>query len=82
MVFPTKHIKISESLFGLGSCIISIIKNSPKTVEKIWSEYNKINNTDNFPANHGFDNIILAIDYLYLIELIDLNENGEICLCN
>jgi hypothetical protein len=82
MVFPTKHLKISESLFGLGSCIISIIKNSPKNLDKIWEEYKKINNTNYFPANHSFDHIILAVDYLYLVGLVDLNEQGEICLCN
>ena len=82
MVFPTKHLKISESLFGLGSYIITIIKQSPKNLDIIWEEYKKINNSNEFPANHNFDNIILAVDYLYLLGFIDLNEQGEICLCN
>lgn len=82
MVFPTKHIKISESLFGLGSFILSVIKQKPENLDGIWNEYRKINNSYDFPANHNFDNLILAVDYLYLIGLIDLNEQGEICLCN
>jgi len=34
MIFPKKHIKLSESLFALGALILEQIDN-PKTVE-IW----------------------------------------------
>lgn len=84
MVFPTKHIKISESLFGLGSFVLSIIKNESKaiTIDNIWNEYAKLSTKSDFKLNPNIDQLILVIDYLYLIGAIDSNINGEIYICN
>ena len=77
MILPTKHIRIAESLVGLGGFILSVIK-QPMPLEQIWQEYQKQSKSKKFPAQHSFDNLILAIDYLYMIDAIDLNKKGQI----
>jgi len=77
MILPSKHVKIAESLFGLGGIIMNIL-NKPKDLDNIWAEFERLNNTDFFPAYHNYDNFILAIDLLFLLNLIKLNELGEI----
>jgi len=78
MILPSKHIRFSESLMGLGGILLSFI-NEPKSVDEIWFKYSEINNSKSkFPAYHNFDNVILALNYLYLIGAIEINSNGKI----
>lgn len=79
MILPSKHIRLSESLLGLGGILLKFIVRKSYTVDSLWQEYSKINNTkDFFPAYHNFDNVIMSIDLLYVIGAIDINEKGEI----
>lgn len=79
MILPSKHISLSESLLGLAGVILTFLTQKPYTLDELWQEYSKINNTkDFFPAYHNFDNVILAINLLYSIGAIDINANGEI----
>lgn len=79
MILPSKHISLSESLLGLAGVILTFLTRKPYTLDELWQEYSKINNTrDFFPAYHNFDNVILAINLLYLIGAIDINTKGEI----
>lgn len=78
MILPSKHIRFSESLLGLGGILLSFV-NEPKTVDEIWFKYSEINNSKKgFPAYHNFDNVILALNYLYLIGTIKIDNNGKI----
>jgi hypothetical protein len=76
MILPTKHIRISESLIGLGGYLLKLLK-EPMTIDKIWIEYAKVNN-QKFPAYHSFDNVVLSLNLLFILAVIDINEKGEI----
>ena len=80
MLFPAKHIRLSESLLGLGAFILKFI-GAPKNIDRLWSEVRQVNNSSYFPAHHSYNNFLLALDYLYSIGAIDLNDRGEIHLC-
>jgi len=76
MILPKKHIKLSESLFALGAVILSEL-DKPKSVDEIWlkvkeSKVVKVNN---------FDNLILTLDYLYLLSFVRLDDEGSIVKC-
>lgn len=77
MILPEKHIKVSESLFALGGYVLKQLER-PKTVDAIWLEYAKINDTVLFPAYHSFDNLVLAIDFLFAIGAVNITKTGEI----
>lgn len=81
MILPEKHIKLSESLFGLGGVLLNLVQ-EPIYIDDLWKQFEEINNTDIMPANHSFDNFILALDYLFIINAINTNQEGKIYLCN
>jgi hypothetical protein len=78
MILPSKHIKISESLLGLGAYLLSYMKNGPTTVDQLWFRVSRQNETKKAFSYHGFDNVVLALNYLYIIGAIDINSEGLI----
>jgi hypothetical protein len=80
MILPSKHISLAESLIGLGGVLLKILMKQPCSLDLLWQEYSKINNKkEAFPAYHSFDNIILAVDLLFMIGAITINSEGKLC---
>ena len=77
MILPKKHVKLSESLFAIGAIVLTTLEDNP-TVDKIW---NIISNDKSLNIIISFDNFILALDYLYTIGAIDINEKGGVYRC-
>lgn len=80
MLLPDKHIKLSESLLGLGAFLIGLLR-QPQTVDAIWFEYRKARDSGVYPAHHTFENVVLALDVLFAIKAINLSDNGLIEKC-
>jgi hypothetical protein len=79
MILPSKHISLAESLLGLGGVLLEILIKQPCSLDSLWQEYSKINNKKElFPAYHSFDNVIFAVDLLFMIGAISINSGGEI----
>lgn len=81
MILPQKHIKVSESIFGLGSIIIELI-NKPKTFDNLWNDFQKVNNQKKPPSFHSLDNFVMALTFLFIIGAIREDEKGVIELCS
>lgn len=78
MILPSKHVRFSESLFALGGVILRLI-DGPTTVDEIWEQYSIINKSRKLlPAHHNFENIVLALNVLFLIGAVSLDHNGNI----
>lgn len=75
MLLPSKHIRFSESLLGLGAVLLKILK-KPMTIDQLWLQFSKLNNTSKLPAYHSFDNVVLAINFLFAIGTVSCNEEG------
>ena len=80
MLLPDKHISLSESIVGFGSYILTKLADSI-TIDDLWSDFLKIRDTEHYPAHQSFDNLILAVLFLYSIGSIDINGEGELSLC-
>lgn len=78
MILPSKHIRISESLLGLGAYLMKYLNDGPQTVDQLWFKVSKQNNTKKAFSYHGFDNVVLSLNYLYIIGAIDINIEGLI----
>lgn len=79
MLMPQKHVNLSESLIGLGASILMVVGNTTKTLDNIISEVNVLIESNNIKrVYNNTDNILLAIDYLFSIGVIDINEEGGI----
>lgn len=81
MVFPKKHIKVKESLIGIGGIVLEII-DEPCAVDKIWEDYTSYIKEKNFGHPQSFDNLVLAIDVLFAFDLIKLNQDSLIERCD
>ena len=51
---------------------------SPRKVENLWAEFQKINDSQVLPAYHAYEHFILALDFLYLAGALHLDEDGNI----
>ncbi len=80
MLMPAKHIRLAESLIGLGSFVLDALP-SPRTIDELWNEFQGINNTRRFPAYHSFENLVLAVDFLFIIGAIDEDREGRLARC-
>ena len=73
MILPTKHINFSQSLLGLGAHILEHL-HSPKSIDELWDAYQTDYSSADYPAKHSFDNLVMALIFLYSIESISENE--------
>lgn len=73
MILPQKHITLAESLFGLGGYVLELLTEA-KSIDMLWDEFNSSVEKGVYPFAHSFDNLILAIDYLYIIDAIKISE--------
>ena len=79
MILPTKHIKLAESLIGLGAVLTQLIGKTPLSVDELWFRFQKINNDRiTLPAYHSFDNVVLALNCLYVMGVIEIDNKGNI----
>lgn len=79
MIFPQKHITLAESIFGLSHVLLNIIKNNNKiSIDELWFEFEKLNANLKYGIYHSFDNFLLAIDLLYMLDIIKNGDKGVI----
>ncbi len=76
MILPSKHLPQDRALLTIGGHILTFLVR-PKTVSALWEELNR---RDQGPGTIRaqritYDWFVLALDLLYSLETIDL-ENG------
>jgi hypothetical protein len=79
MLMPKKHIRLSESIIGLAGFLLPYLKEK-RTIDFLWKEVKNANVTHTLPATHSFDNLVLAIDFLYMIGAIICDSEGGLQL--
>ena len=67
MILPNKDIMLRYSILGTGTLILRELKN-PQTVSSLWE---KIRNIDEI---NNFEKFFLILDFLYMMNLIELEE--------
>jgi hypothetical protein len=77
MILPEKHISLSESILGLGGFLLSYI-DKPVTVDELWIKFNQSVKDKEYPKYHSFDNLILALDFLFLLDAVQLDTKGRL----
>lgn len=83
MILPSKHINFYESILGLGGLILKLIENEPPLVfEHIWKRIDELNHNRKNNIYYSFDNVVLAIDFLYMIGAINLDKDNNIYKIN
>lgn len=81
IIFPSKHVNLYDSILGLAGVLIGLL-NRPISVDVLWTKFNLINNTKNCPSYHGHKDFVLALDMLFSMGAIRIDEEFNIHLCN
>jgi hypothetical protein len=81
VLMPDKHIKLSESLYGLGGYALGLLS-KPATIDDLWSEISSDIREGVYPAQHSFENLVLALDALFAIGAVELKPSGVLSKCD
>jgi hypothetical protein len=68
MIMPSKYLKEDEALVGVGGILLQSI-GGRRNISNLWEDI-KINH-----ALATFERFILALDFLFLLGLIDIKDN-------
>jgi hypothetical protein len=77
MIFPSKYVQLSESYIGLGGILLGMLR-TPMTVDELWQKYKKPDIRPPYMADLSFDNVVLALNLLFAIGAIIIDEKGKI----
>lgn len=77
MILPKKHIKISDSLIGISSLLISLL-DKESTVDELFLSLIK---DKRLSKNLSLDTVILCVDYLYCQGIVKITNNGGLSRC-
>lgn len=69
------NIKPEYSIYYVGSIIIEKLKNKTYSLLDLFQSLNELNDV-------SFSLYSLALDWLYLIDMAEINDSGEIVLCS
>lgn len=81
MILPTKHTNLAESILGLSGFLLSLLKKEPYSVDELWQQMRERGDaTTALYKSHSYDNVIMAIDLLYMMGVVTLSMNGKITI--
>ena len=78
MILPSKHIRFSESIIGFSGYILSQLASSACSVDDMWEICQNRKYGQVCFVNQSYDNLVKALDLLYMMGLIEINEEGKI----
>jgi len=81
MLLPDKHIRLSESILGLGAFVLEHL-DEPTTIDSLWHALQEANENESFPARHGIDNLVLAAVFLYSVGIVSDSADGTLVQCD
>jgi hypothetical protein len=75
MILPTKKLRTENALIYLGGIILGLL-NEPKTVSRVWDEFQKLRVRDLKlqSCDVSFDWFILALDLLYTLGTVKFRQ--------
>lgn len=76
MVFPEKHINLEKSYLGLGAKLVPLIPQTGIFLDDLWEKYKE----NNIKIYHSYTDMVLTLDFLFIIGAIKLEQDGKICL--
>jgi len=75
MIMPTKTTKVIDSLISISAIILEILQSKSMTIDDLQEEFN-----NRYCKEISIDKLILCIDFLYLINKIE--DNNEVIKIN
>lgn len=73
MILPTKHLPDDRALLAVGADILALA-DEPKTVSRLWDEFQKRRTGRVRTGAVGFDWFVLGVDLLFLVGAVELDR--------
>lgn len=73
MILPSKHLAQDRALLTVGARILPRLV-QPKTVSALWEELSGVTASGNKRSTLRYDGFVLALDLLFLIGAIQLQD--------
>ncbi|WP_366949745.1 ABC-three component system middle component 6 [Geobacter sp.] len=74
MILPSKHLSQERALLTVGGRILQHLR-QPKTVSTLWEELTlRVENSPRSTASLSYDGFVLALDLLYMISAIEMED--------
>ena len=80
MILPTKGIAPDRCILGVGGDVLGLMQDEPIGVSTLWERYTKYRKRRGLDAPVAFDWFILALDFLYMIGAIGLDDRGRLVM--
>ena len=68
MIMPSKYLREDEALIGISAALLPLVENNGN-LAALWESAKKID------AIGSFERLFFALDFLYLLGLVDLQNN-------
>lgn len=79
MILPNKYISFSESIIGVSSIVLSVLKDKKMTLDELWDEFiSTIKKNGKLKYLPTYNKFALAVNFMYLSKMINYNEKGVI----
>ena len=78
MILPTKGIAPDRCILGVGGDVLGLMQDEPIGVSTLWERYTKYRKRRGLDAPVAFDWFSLALDFLYMIGAIGLDDRGRL----
>ena len=73
MILPSKHLPPNRALLTIGAEILRLLSH-PLTVSSLWEQMQRAPAHQKAPSLLRYDRFVLALDLLFLIGAIDLDD--------
>lgn len=80
MILPGKHLRLEESVLGLGSIVLTELKTS-MSFDDLWREYSLRLEQRGLGAAVDVGLFVLAVDWLFMIGAIELTPDMQLRQC-
>ena len=70
MIMPSKYLREDEALIGVSAAVLTLVEKS-NNLTTLWESAKHINTIG------SFERFVLALDLLYLLDLVDLDLHNN-----
>lgn len=68
MIMPSKYLREDEALIGVSALILPLLENDGN-LSSLWEK------AKNFEAVGNYERFILALDFLFILGIVDIDNN-------
>jgi hypothetical protein len=80
MLLPSKHVRLSESILGIGALVLEAL-DEPKTLDTLKDTLDTQVEKEQLPSQPSLEMIVLALDFLFAVGAVTIHDSGVIARC-